>query len=671
MAKRISELPAAGAVADTDELELNQSGTSRKATRGQIVTGLAAAAHGHTLADVADAGALAAKDVVGEADIASAAVTAAKLADLSVEREKLALDAVSTDQLADDAVTAPKVADGAISSAKIAATAVGSGQIADGAVINAKIADGAVTATKIAASAIGSGQIANDAVIESKIDDGAVTAAKIAADAVGQTQLASNAVTMAKIAAGAVTTTKIGTGAVTATQLASNAVTENKIAGNAVTAGKIAPDAVGSDQLADDAVTAPKIDDGAVTAAKIAANAIGPAQLANTTVTPGIYTVATVTVDQQGRITAASSGTAGESNAGANAGVDGVGVFAGKVGVDLQFRHVAPGSDKVTVDLNGEDIDIDVVEANLQIPAGNVTGLGALATKNVVAEADIANTAVTTAKLADNAVTALKIAGNAVTSAKIATSAVGSTQLADNAVIASKIAGGAVIAAKIAAQAVGPAQLANTAVTPGVYSVATVTVDQQGRITAASSGTAGEANTGSNVGNDGVGVFAGKVGVDLRFRHIAPASNKISVAQNGNDIDLNVVESNLQIPAGNVIGLAPVATAGTLAALTSLNANGGAFTNYRTVQDTVSGPHTFVSSDSGREKIFTGSSAATWTIHALNAGTHVVVHNMGTAPITFAGSGVTLKGSTTLAADKTAAVSWLPDSVVKLTGELS
>jgi trimeric autotransporter adhesin len=691
MAKRISELPAAGAVANTDELELNQSGTSRKATRGQIVSGLAAAAHEHILADVADAGALAAKDMVGEADIASAVVTTAKLADLSVERQKLALDAVATDQLADDAVTAPKVADGAIGSAKIAANAVGSGQIANGAVINAKIADGAVTTAKIATNAIGSGQIANAAVIESKIADAAVTMAKIAADAVGQTQLANNAVTMAKIAAGAVTSSKIGTGAVTATQLASNAVTENKIAGNAVTAGKIAPDAVDTGQLADDAVTAPKIAAGAVTAAKIAANAVGPAQLASTGVTPGIYTVATVTVDQQGRITAASSGTAGEANTGSNIGSDGVGVFAGKVGVDLQFRHVAQGSNKVSVALNGEDIDIDVVEANLQIPAGNVTGLGALAIKNVVAEADIANAAVTTAKvadlsingaklalnavstnqLADNAVTAPKIAGNAVDSAKIAANAVGSTQLADNAVIASKIAGGAVIAGKIAAQAVGPTQLANTAVTPGVYTVATVTVDQQGRITAASSGTAGEANTGSNVGSDGVGVFAGKVGVDLRFRHIAPASNKITVALNGNDIDLNVVESNLQVPAGNVTGLAPVATAGTLAALTSLNANGGAFTNYRTAQDTVSGFHTFVSSDTGREKIFTGSSAATWTIQALNAGTHVVVHNIGTAPITFAGSGVTLKGSTTLAADKTAAVSWLPNNVVKLTGELS
>jgi hypothetical protein len=166
MAKRISELPAAGAVADGDELELNQAGTSRKATRGQIVAGLAAAAHGHTLAEVTDAGALAAKDVVGEADIASAAVTTGKLADLSVEREKLALDAVATDQLADDAVTGPKIADGAVTTTKIAATAVGAGQIANGAVINAKIADGAVTTAKIGVGAVTAAQLASNAVTE-------------------------------------------------------------------------------------------------------------------------------------------------------------------------------------------------------------------------------------------------------------------------------------------------------------------------------------------------------------------------------------------------------------------------------------------------------------------------------------------------------------------------
>src|ERR671918_565027 len=73
MTKRISELPAAGGVADTDELELNQAGASRKATRGQIVAGLASASHQHDLADIADAGALAALDALGTAEIDAAA----------------------------------------------------------------------------------------------------------------------------------------------------------------------------------------------------------------------------------------------------------------------------------------------------------------------------------------------------------------------------------------------------------------------------------------------------------------------------------------------------------------------------------------------------------------------------------------------------------------------
>ena len=73
MTKRISQLPGVGGVADTDEVEINQSGVSRKATRGQLVAGLASAAHQYDLADIADAGALAALDAVGAAEIKAAA----------------------------------------------------------------------------------------------------------------------------------------------------------------------------------------------------------------------------------------------------------------------------------------------------------------------------------------------------------------------------------------------------------------------------------------------------------------------------------------------------------------------------------------------------------------------------------------------------------------------
>jgi hypothetical protein len=56
-------------------------------------------------------------------------------------------------------------------------------------------------------------------------------------------------------------------------------------------------------------------------------------------------------------LTAGAGG--GETNTASNQGTDGVGVYDTKVGVDLQFRHVAPGSTKMTTTLNGKDIDVD------------------------------------------------------------------------------------------------------------------------------------------------------------------------------------------------------------------------------------------------------------------------------------------------------------------------
>jgi hypothetical protein len=75
-----------------------------------------------------------------------------------------------------------------------------------------------------------------------------------------------------------------------------------------------------------------------------------------------------------------------------------------------------------------------------------------------------------------------------------------------------------------------------------------VTIAQSGKIAtiSASGGPgSGEANTASNVGTGGVGVWKEKVGVDLRFKKIAAASAKVTVTDNAgaSQVDLDVPDA--------------------------------------------------------------------------------------------------------------------------------
>lgn len=64
----------------------------------------------------------------------------------------------------------------------------------------------------------------------------------------------------------------------------------------------------------------------------------------------------------------------GESNTASNVGTAGVGVFKQKTGVDLEFKKLNAGSNKVTItdDTGNSEVDIDVAEANLTL--GNLGG---------------------------------------------------------------------------------------------------------------------------------------------------------------------------------------------------------------------------------------------------------------------------------------------------------
>ena len=69
----------------------------------------------------------------------------------------------------------------------------------------------------------------------------------------------------------------------------------------------VASNAVTSNDIADGSISAAKLAAGAVTTAKINDDAVTAAKLADTAVTAGSYTATNITVDAQGRITAASS----------------------------------------------------------------------------------------------------------------------------------------------------------------------------------------------------------------------------------------------------------------------------------------------------------------------------------------------------------------------------